>query len=76
MCGGIITKSVGQNYEIEWDRNKYTVTLIFKGKPKAVFQFKRLCDSVNVYASIKKVKDAKRAVELKEVYPLLVLNNR
>ena len=76
MCGGIITKSVGQNYEVEWDREKYTVTVIFKDKSKAVFQFKRFCDSVNVYASIKKVKDAKRAVELKEVYSVIALNKR
>ena len=76
MFGGVVTKSVGQNYEIEWDREKYTVTVIYKGKPKVTMKFSRFCDSVNVYASIKKVKDAKRAVELKSLYAATVLNKR
>ena len=62
MLGGTIAKEVGQNYTVEWNREKFTVTVIFKGKPKKTFLFDKFYKSVNFYASLKKVKDVKECL--------------
>lgn len=57
----VVSKAVGQNYEIEWDKEKFSVTIIFKGKRKQTYTFGKFYKAVNFYARLKKVKDVKEA---------------
>lgn len=59
----IISKAVGKSYEIEWNRENFTVQII-KGKKKTVFTFDKFCESVDFFASLDTVKAIKQAVLL------------
>lgn len=72
----IVTKAVGSMYEVEWDKEEHTVKIYSKGKLKIEYQLNKLSESLDVYASLKKVKDCKRALEIKQLFPKLVLRKR
>ena len=57
-----IRKDVGGNYEIFCDREKFTVSILFKGKEKGTFHFDKMYKAIDFYASLKKVKDVKNVL--------------
>ena len=57
-----LLKSVGTCYEVEWDREKFTVSILYKCKLKKTFGFDKFYLSANFYASLKKVKDIKEVL--------------
>lgn len=76
MYGGTVSKQVGGHYEVVWDRDAFTVTVLRRGRVGGSFRMGRFCDSLDVYASIRKASDARRACELGYVYLLTVMHRR
>ena len=68
MGARIIYKSVGHYNEVEWDREDYTVTTLYKGKILSIYRFDKFYKSVNFFARLKKVKDIKEADEIVTQY--------
>ena len=59
MFNKLLSKTIGTNYDIVCDRNKYTVSILFKGKEKNIFHFSKMYEAINFYAHFKKVKDVR-----------------
>ena len=60
---GTVIKEVGQNYTIEWNKDTFTVSILFKGRCKASYSFDKYYKAVNFYARFKKVKNIKEFLE-------------
>ena len=69
----IIEKTVGVDYEVNLYTDTYEVLIYVRGKLKETYKLKRYCDAINVYSSLKKVKDCKYALQIHDLYPINVL---
>jgi len=76
MPGGTISKQIGTSYEVVWNRESFTIQIFYKGKLKETYQLKRFTDSLDVYASLKQVKDCKYATEIHQFYPVNLLRRK
>ena len=61
----IDNKFIGKSYEAEWNKQDCTVTIKSK-KKYFIFTFDKFYKSLNFYASLKNVKDAKSAILIAE----------
>lgn len=64
----VVNKAIGAYNEVEWDKEDFTVTTLYKGRILSIYKFDKFYKSVNFFARLKKVKDIKEANEIVTQY--------
>lgn len=55
----VVSKYVGSNYEVLWDKDGYQINIIHKSRTVKVLVFDKYWKAVDQYAALKTVKDIK-----------------
>ena len=55
-----LTKTVGRDYSLQWDKQDYTVRIFYRSSLKRELKFNKWYESAFFYNRIKKLKDVKQ----------------
>ena len=61
----VVSKYIGNNYEVLWDKDGYQVTIIHNSTPVKVMVFVKYWKAVDQYAALKTVKDIKSLLKIR-----------